>query len=139
MAPAMKMTSATPRTSRLPVQSDRTPATRPPRSAPKVVEDVISSCVAGQLGTSNKEANIPFGRWKGPEGQGLILSLLVPQISHRYHSLMTSTKVRNESQHFDEDNQSTHRIAAQILWSTSPGSRQTMSSSPRPLLLLPVH
>lgn len=43
IAPPIKITSATPRTGFRPIKSDRTPAIRPPKRAPKVVEDVISS------------------------------------------------------------------------------------------------
>ena len=43
IAPPMKRTSAMQSTGLRPVKSDRIPATRPPMSAPSVVEDVMSS------------------------------------------------------------------------------------------------
>ena len=49
MAPPMKITSAMPRTGFRPRKSLSMPATKPPRSAPSVVEDVMSSCSVRQM------------------------------------------------------------------------------------------
>lgn len=49
VAPAMKMMSAMPRTHLRPMMSLRTPATRPPRRAPRVVAEVMNSYKGGTL------------------------------------------------------------------------------------------
>jgi hypothetical protein len=46
--------SAIPKTGRLPVQSEMTPAANPPKRAPRVVAEVMNSCQKGSIVTDEE-------------------------------------------------------------------------------------